>query len=420
MKFGLLLESCWSALASNRRRSIVTIVSLGWAVASFLLLMSYGRGFDVSLRSAVLGIGPDVVWMINGQTSLQAGGMRSGRRIRLEKKDVETIRESVPLVAEISPELLSRSMVQQGDRVKRLLVRGVYPEWGRIRSIPIAKGRWLNADDNRYHRRVVILGAEAAHRLFGNRPAVGEEILIRGLRFTVIGEAETKVQLALHSDPDNECLYIPYETMEAWRSTRFPDNMVWMSKSPAVRKKAVRQVREALGRIHGFLPADEQAVKIQEYSDTLRLVDAISIALNVTLAFIGSMTLGIGAVGLANIMFTSVLQRTREIGLLKALGARRRTILSQFLAESLIILSIGGALGVLLGFAAAGAIGSLPFLGFAAGKEMASEYGRLPLVVSASSVIISLTVLSAVGLLAGFLPALRAARLDPVEALRYE
>ncbi len=416
----MLLKSCWTALASNRRRSLVTILSLGWAVACFLLLMSYGRGFDVALRHAVLGIGPDVVWMVNGQTSLQAGGMRAGRRIRLERKDVETIRESVPLVARISPELLVRSMIQRGDRVKRLLVRGVYPEWGDIRNIPIERGRWINADDNRYRRRVVVLGAEAAHRVFGNRPAVGEEILIRGLRFTVIGQAETKVQLALHSDPDNECLYIPYETMEAWRSTRFPDNMVWMAKSPGLRKKAVRQVRETLGRIHGFVPADEQAVRIQEYSDTLRLVDAISIALSVVLAFIGSMTLGIGAVGLANIMFTSVLQRTREIGLLKALGARRKSILAQFLVEALMILAIGGALGVLLGMAAAAVIGSLPFLGFAAGKEMSSEYGRLPLIVSGWSIAISLTVLGAVGLIAGFLPALRASRLDPVEALRYE
>jgi len=266
----------------------------------------------------------------------------------------------------------------------------------------------------------VVLGAEAKHRVFGNRPAVGEEILIRGLRFTVIGQAETKVQLALHSDPDNECLYIPYETMQAWRSIRFPDNIVWMAASPSLRKKAVRQVRETLGRIHGFSPVDEQAVRIQEYSDTLRLVDAISIALSVVLAFVGSVTLGIGAVGLANIMFTSVLQRTREIGLLKALGARRQTILAQFLVEALLILAVGGALGVILGIAVAAGIGSLPFLGFAAGKEISSEYGRLPLIVSGWSVLISLTVLSAVGLVAGLLPALRASRLDPVEALRYE
>lgn len=420
MSFQTLLASSFASLTANRRRSMVTILSLGWAVASFLVLMSYGSGFDRAFREAFWAVGQDVVIVGSGQTSQQAGGMRSGRHIALEKDDAEAIRDNIPFVAAVSPEKMLNLPVVYRNRQKEYMARSVWPEYHRIRNLNLVGGRWLNADDNRYARRVAVIGATVARELFGNRPVIGEEIELRGIRFTVIGQLETKVQIANYNRPDNECLFIPYETMQVFDSIRYPNLIVWAPTAPQIRDRAIRQVRALLAGRHRFLPTDEKAVFVLAFSQFTDIVDGLTIALNGLLIFIGLVTLGIGAVGLANIMFTSVLERTREIGVLKALGAKRRTILGQFLWESFFLVLIGGVLGVCLGVLIAQSVGSLPFVGAMLGKELAQHYGRIHFLISPSDVAVSLAVLVTVGMIAGMLPALRAARLDPVEALRYE
>ena len=415
-----VLENAWASLCFYKRRSIITILSLAWAVASFLLLMSYWHGFNVALHQAFSAIGQNIVFMTEGQTSLQAGGMRAGRAIRLEEKDVDAIREAVPLVAAISPEIMTNATIVRGARQKEYLLRAVLPEYGRVRNMRLASGRWINADDNRYERRVAVVGAAVARELFGSRPLLDEEITINGIRFSVIGSLSTKVQLGNYNRPDNECVFLPYRTVGLYRATRYPSNLVWTPVSPQASEKAVKQVRAVLAGIHRFSPADEKAVFTLEFSKFVDLIDGMSIALKALLGFIGTVTLAIGGVGLANIMFTSVIERTREIGIHKALGARRRTILMQFLAEALCIVAIGAVVGVLLGTAVASAVGSLPFIGALLGKEMAKEYGRIHFHISATSVMVSVGVLCLVGLIAGMLPAIRASRLDPIQALRYE
>jgi putative ABC transport system permease protein len=420
MGWSALFKNVWAALKHYRRRSLVTILSLAWAVASFLILMSYGGGFDKALREAFRAVGQDIVFMTSGQTSQQAGGMRSGRTIRLQKTDIDEIRIAVPMVAAISPEIMRNAPVVRGSRQKEYMLRAVWPEYWRIRNMNLVSGRWINSDDNRFGRRVAVVGATVARELFGLRSTLGREVTVEGIRFAVIGQLETKVQLANYNRPDNECLFVPYETMKLFRSVRYPDNMVWTAVTPQVRERAVKQVREVLAGIHRFSPTDEKAVFIMEFSKFVNIIDGMSIALNVLLAFIGTVTLGIGAVGLANIMYTSVIERTREIGVLKALGARRRNILAQFLWEAMLIVLAGGLLGLALGVIVAYSIGSLPFMGVMLGEELAKEYGRIYFEISASSVIISVGVLFLVGLVAGMLPAIRASRLDPVESLHYE
>lgn len=420
MKFRVLLGNAWSSILTNRRRSLITVVSLAWAVASFLILMSYGSGFDEALRKAFWAVGQDVVIMGSGQTSEQAGGMRSGRRIVLEESDADAIRGNVPFVAAISPEKMVSVQVVFENRQKEYMIRGVIPEYRRIRNMHLVTGRWINADDNRYARRVAVIGATVARELFGARPVIGEEVDVRGLKFTVIGQLETKVQLANYNRPDNECLFIPYQTVRLFSSIRYPDLIVWSPTAPEVRDRAIKQVRATLAGIHRFSPTDEKAVFILAFSQFTSIVDGMSLALNALLIFIGVVTLGIGAVGLANIMFTAVLERTREIGLRKALGAKRRTILAQFLWEAIFVVLLGGAAGCLLGVAIAQAIGSLPFMGVMLGEELSKHYGRIHFLISPESVLVSLAVLFTVGLIAGILPAVRASRLDPVESLRYE
>ncbi|RPJ56891.1 MAG: ABC transporter permease [Acidobacteria bacterium] len=415
-----VFENALAALRFYKRRSIITMISLAWAVASFLILMGYGEGFHKAMTLAFRAVGQELIILDDGQTSLQAGGMRSGRAIRLEEKDADIIRENVPLVAAISPELMLNVSVVRGDREKQYMARAVAPEYELIRNMKLDGGRWLSDDDNRYRRRVAVIGASVYRELFKRRQFLDEEITLNGVTFTVIGRLATKVQFANYNRPDNECVFIPYQTGSMFGQIRYPNLIVWAPLVPTMTEKAIEQVRETLAGIHRFSPKDEKAVFTLAFSKYTNLVDGMSVALEILLAFIGTVTLAIGGVGLANIMYTSVLERTTEIGVQKALGARRRTVLFQFLSEAVVIVLLGAICGVSLGVAIASAIGSLPFLGNLMGEEIAREYGRLYFEISASSIIVSVGVLFLVGLIAGLLPALRASRLDPIKALHYE
>jgi putative ABC transport system permease protein len=420
MTLSTLVGSSISTLLSQKRRSISTMISLAWAVASFLLLISYGRGFDAALQESFYAIGQDIVLTTSGQTSEQTGGMRAGRAIIPLETDIERIREAVPLVGGISPEMMFNAMAARGNRQKEYMIRAVRPEYSRIRNIHLVSGRWINTDDDAHSRRVAVLGAQVAKALFGNSPEQGEEILVNGVRFVVIGRLQTKVQLANYNRPDNECIFIPYQTSQLFQDIRYPHVIIWSPITPAARASAVRQVRTVLAGTHRFSPTDEKAIFMLEFRKFAYIVEGMSLALNSLLAFIGIITLGIGAVGLANIMLTSVIERTREIGIMKAVGARRRSILCQFLMEAVLIVMAGGALGLGLGALVASALGSLPAFGALLGEQFSKEYGRIHFHISASAAATSLGILFLVGLIAGIIPAVRASRMDPVKALHYE
>jgi putative ABC transport system permease protein len=419
MSVSSIFREAGQALRFNRRRSILTTTSLAWGVACFVILYSYGEGFHLALRTAFMQVGSDLILMYGGQTSTQAGGERAGRRVRVERTDVDAIREAVPIVAAISPEMMMGGMtVVRGYRSQTTMVRAVNVAYGRIRNQSMEAGRWLAPEDETGKRRVAVLGAEAASKLFGEIPPEGEEIAINGLRFTVIGVLRTKTQVANYNTPDNECLFIPYETASLYRDLKYPDDIVWTPVNPVFREQAVRQVRETMARLHNYSPNDERAVHTVVFNEYIRLVDTMGIALRVLLGFIGTLTLAIGGVGLANIMLVSVTQRTREIGMLKSIGATRRAILAQFLLEAVAIVTVGGLIGVAAGWAVTAILGSLPLLGPL--FHQTSGAGDIHLRISTFAVITSTAMLEGIGLIAGLLPAIKAARLDPIEALRYE
>jgi putative ABC transport system permease protein len=411
-----IFSEAWNALSHYRLRSALTMLSIIWGVASLMLLLSYGEGFERALTQAFLQIGKDLVVIFPGQTSLQAGGERSGRWIRLELEDVKAIQEGVPTVEAVSPEVREFWPIGFNDRTRSYGVSGVYACFERIRSATLASGRYLSEDDVLHRRRVAVIGENVRKELFSGLPALGSDIKVKGVRFTVIGVLEKKTQISNYSNPDDLTVFVPYSTLSGLTDTRYLADIVLLPASNQFRDRIVADVRAALARQHNFNVNDTRAVEILEWNKFLALVTNLSMGLKILLTIIGTFTLSIGAVGVINIMLVSVTERTREIGVLKALGARKKHILLQILFEGLVLTLTGGMLGFVLAAALVKLIGSLPFLGPL--FEDTSGRSDIHLMVSLSALLVSSSILTAVGLIAGMIPAIRAARLNPVQAMR--
>jgi putative ABC transport system permease protein len=344
---------------------------------------------------------------------MQAGGERSGRRILLKQADVDAMSE-LGTVRIISPEYMQSLPIAYGLRQTTAGVRGVAPEYAVMRSETAEHGRFLNHEDVENRRRVAFLGYEVARRIFTNIPPVGETIRINGLSFEVIGVMPNKAQISNYFYPDKLSVFVPYTVNERENV----DNILFQAITPDLHEQAIRQVRELLATRHRFNPRDTRAVNLRDTGDSVAMITGITDGLQFVLYFIGTLTLMIGGVGVMNIMLVSVTERTREIGVRKALGARRRHILTQFLLEALTITFLGGIMGVMLSYALVWLIGTRPFL--ATLLDDPTRNTDIKLVMSSGILLTSSGILMLAGVLAGLWPAVRASRLDPIEALRYE
>ena len=412
------LGQAWEALRRNPLRSLLTMLGIVWGIVAVTVLLAYGGGFRRVLLFGFEAFGRSAVVAWPGQTSEQAGGERAGKRVAFEKADLENVLAEATLVRAASLETVRWLPVTYNQRLVQTAVRGVFPEYGEIRNEVPVEGRWISPEDFRERRRVVFLGGTLRRRLFSGRPAVGEPLRINGVAFTVVGVMDKKIQFSNYFTSDDESAFIPYTTAGDMWDTRYASVMVFSAIAPQFERQAIEQVRGIVAKRQRFSPTDQRALRAFGREEFRPIIDGITIGLQVLLLFIGGLTLGIGGVGVMNIMLVSVDERIREIGLRRALGARRRHIRMQFLAEALVLTMVGGLLGILLAQAIALGIGQLPLLGPLFEDE--SGRGDITLQISWGILLLSTAILALVGVLSGWVPALRAARLDPVAALRYE
>jgi len=412
-----LTESVES-LKRNRLRSGLTMLGIVWGIVTVVLLLSYGKAVSNAVMEGFLGFGNDVIMVWGGQTSMQAGGQRSGQKVHFKDGDMEAVRDSLPFLSAVSRETDDTFSVKYGPKVVAISSKAVDLPYGRMRRLDIDQGRYFEADDFSQHRQVIIFGAHAAQKLFNGFPPVGQVVQVEGQPFTVIGVLRNKIQDSSNNGPDNENIFVPFDTMRTLRQQRDPDSIVFQPSTADLHLRALQAVRTVLAQRHHFNPLDEKAVGAWDTIEDGKQMVAFSVALQVLLGIIGAMTLAVGGVGVMNIMLVSVTERTREIGLMKALGARPRDILAQFLLESFVLTFLAGVAGVIVSIAATYLVPPMPL--YSAMYQTANHDGDIILRTSFGIMFASFIILGLVGVVSGLLPAIRAANMDPVVALRHE
>jgi putative ABC transport system permease protein len=408
MQLRIVLLQLWRDLKAQRLRSGLTLFGLAWGTFCVVVLLAFGKGLQEFQYQQQAALGENMLLLWTARTSLPFEGLPRGRYIQLEDADADAIARDVSRVTAISPEYSGNTSAKGPKGESGVIISGVRPCYGDMRNIePEPGGRFLSARDEAERRRVCVIGFQVKEDTFGDQPALGQALLMDGIPFIVIGTVAKKQQDSNYNGPDDGHVFIPSSTAVASLGLRKPDNLVIGLAGRAKGKEVIPEIRSVLARHHRFDPADEEALMVWDVGEMLVMFQNIFVGFRAFLSILGSFTLAVAAIGVANTMSMVVEDRTPHIGISMALGARRRWILGQVLMETVCFTVTGGALGVAFASLVVWAAGFLPF----------KEYIGTPQ-ISSFTALFTAGMLGICGILAGIGPARRAAALSPAEALR--
>lgn len=412
------LALIWSLFTQDaghsRKRMLLTVVAIGWGTLSIVMLLSFGEGMKRAFHRGSRGIGENIGVLWPGSTTRAYAGMGSGRSISFQDEDGEMLLARIPSLAAVSREYSRHRGVTVGEKTVNARVRGVDPSFGALRNhVPQPGGRFINEEDMRQKRRVIFLGEELAQDLFGRQDVVGREVNINQSVFLVIGVAQKKTMMGMYSGPDKNQAAMPATTFRGMYTDAKVGNLVYLPSSLQTADLAKSEIYRVLAAKYRFDPEDRRALSIRDTRESQRITDNIALGIQIFLGIIGALTLFVGGMGVANIMYAVVKERTREIGIKMALGAKARQVMAPFVLESMVITGAGGALGASVSLGIISLIGLLPLQGDAFDLMGLPTFS--PGIAMATSLI-----LGVVGLCAGYFPARRASSINPAESLRYE
>jgi putative ABC transport system permease protein len=410
-----LFVDTFRTLSAHKLRTFLTMFGIVWGVVSITLMVAAGEGLRVGQKKVADNFGKDIMIFSAGRTSLQVGGTRAGRAIQWEAGDYKAVEAASPSCGWVMPELGNTKPVHSAFNSASLLVTGSLPPFADVRTIPVAEGRFYNWDDEAAGRRVAFLGSDARQQLFAGRPALGQTITLGGVPYTVIGVMLRKEQDSSYDGRDISKIFVPFSAVLRDFPNKPParphsiDRMLITPRSLDDHEACKTEVRRALARLHKYDPLDEEAAMVWDTIEGAKAFTQMTEGMKNFLGAVGLVSLMLGGLGVMNVMLVAVRERTREIGMRKAVGATRRSILSAFFIETMIIVFVSGAAGMSLALGLCAAVNTLPMPEFFAGMLATWQ-------TSAGT----LALLGTVAVLSALYPARRAASVDPIEALRHE